>query len=143
LFTDFPSKKVPHLFLTSRDGLLSIPLKGDQSPGELWKNMEKILAYDYSKKPKAALKDISKILVKYDNLDGEESILEEKMQLELEKNGPKSKKLKKMRKELDRIEDDRAKLKAREAKLWDLDLRKKEVAKDLVVSSVEKPANDS
>ncbi|NQU50094.1 MAG: hypothetical protein HQ519_15695 [Planctomycetes bacterium] len=143
LFTEFPGKNVPHLFLTSRDGLLSIPLKGDQSPGELWKHMEKVLTYDYNKKPKGVLKEVTKILIQYDNLDAEESIVEEKMQLELEKNGPKSKKLKKLRKELDRIENDRTKLKSKEAKLMDLDLKRKIVEKDLVRSVKEVPSNES
>ncbi|MBC8406317.1 MAG: hypothetical protein H8E15_13920 [Planctomycetes bacterium] len=143
LFTEFPGNNVPHLFLTSRDGLLSIPLKGDQSPGELWKHMEKVLTYDYNKKPKGVLKEVTKILIQYDNLDAEESIVEEKMQLELEKNGPKSKKLKKLRKELDRIESDRTKLKSKEAKLMDLDLKRKIVEKDLVRSVKEIPSNES
>lgn len=143
LFTEFPGKKTPHLFLTSRDGLLTIPLKGDQSPGELWGHMEKIISYDYNKKPKKSLKEVGKILVQYDNLDAEESIVEEKMQLELEENGPKSKKLKKLRKELERIESDRKKLKGQEAKWMDLDLKRKKVEKDIVHSSKEISATES
>ena len=103
----------------------------------------KISLEDYNKKPKSALKEVTKILIQYDNLDAEESLVEEKMQLELEKNGPKSKKLKKLRKALDRIETDRSKLKAKEGKLMDLDLKRKKVEKDLVHSVKEISATES
>jgi hypothetical protein len=143
MFTEFPAKKVPHLFLTSRDGSYSIPLKGDQSQSELWRAMENILAVDYAKSPRQVLKEVQRFLIKYDNLDGAEAILEEKMQSELEKNGPKSKKLKKVRKELAKIETDRQALKDKEAKLMDLHLRRPKVEKDLVITEVDPAASSS
>jgi ribosomal protein L29 len=143
MFTEFPAKKVPHLFLTSRDGSYSIPLKGDQSQSELWKAMENILAVDYAKSPRPVLKEVKRFLIKYDNLDAAESILEEKMQAELEKNGPKSKKLKKIRKDLAKIETDRQALKDKEAKLMNLHIRRPKVEKDLVINDIDPAASSS
>ena len=136
LFADYPAKDVPHLFLISRDGKLSMPLKGDQSPSELWKKMESVLAYDYKKSPKKALKEVQKLLVKYDTLDEKEALIEERMQLELEENGPKSRKLKKLRAELKDVQKERAALQKKEAKHMDLGLFRKKVEKDVVVSNL-------
>jgi len=136
LFTDYPAKDVPHLFLVSRDGKVSIPLKGDQSPSELWKSMETVLAHDYNKKPKAAIKGMQKLIVKMDTLDDKEAIVEERMQAELEENGPKSKKLKDLRKDLERIQKERAELKAKQDKFADLGIKRKKVEADIVVSNL-------
>lgn len=136
LFADYPGKDVPHLFLVSRDGKISTPLKGDQSPSELWEKMESVLAYDYKKDPKKALKEVQKILVKYDTLDEKEALLEERMQLELEENGPKSRKLKKLKAELESVQKERDSLKKNEAKLMDLGLFRKKVEKDVVISNL-------
>jgi len=136
LFADYPAKDVPHLFLISRDGKVSVPLKGDQSPGELWEKMEQIIAYDYKKSPKKALKEVQKLLVKYDTLDEKEALIEERMQLELEENGPKSKKYKKLKAELADVQKERADLKKKEAKHMDLGLIRKKVEKDVVISNL-------
>jgi hypothetical protein len=136
LFANYKAKDVPHLFLVSRDGKVSTPLKGDQSPSELWKKMEGVLAYDYKKSPKSPIKEISKLLMKYDMLDAKEALIEERMQLELEANGPKSKKLKKMRAELASVIEEREDMRKREVKLMDLGLFRKEVEKDVVISNL-------
>lgn len=133
LFSEYPAKTMPHLFLVSRDGSLSVPLKGDQSQTELWKAMAKILDTDYKKDYEPALKEVKRILVQYDTLDAEEALKEEKMQLELEANGPKSKKLKKLQQELVSIEKERKKLMINESKWMDLGLKRKKVDKDAVL----------
>ncbi len=136
LFSEYPAKSMPHLFLVSRDGSKAIPLKGDQSQTELWKAMESVIAVDYKKKYEPSLKEVKKILVRYDTLDAEEALKEERMQLELEANGPKSKKLKKLQLELLRVEKERKKLKLREAKLMDLGLKREKVEKDIVLTNL-------
>lgn len=136
LFAEFPAKDMPHLFLVSRDAEIMVPLEGDQSPSELWDAMEEVLDHDYKKKPKSALRDLQKLLVDFDTLDAREAILEERMQLELEEEGPKSRKYKELREELDELQEEREDLKKDQAKLFDLGLRRKEVETDRVVSNL-------
>ena len=113
------------------------PIQGLMScTAPAWKKMESVLAYDYKKSPKKALKEVQKLLVKYDTLDEKEALIEERMQLELEENGPKSRKLKKLRAELKDVQKERAALQKKEAKHMDLGLFRKKVEKDVVVSNL-------
>jgi hypothetical protein len=115
-------KKTPHLFVCSADGSSVIPLKGDQAQGELWSAMSDILANDYKKDADTSVKNLMKILAEYDHIDSMEDLYQEKIQAEIEKRGPKSSKLRKMRAKVKTYSNRRDQLKKEEAKLFELGL---------------------
>ena len=119
----FSEKHPPHLFLANADGENLIPLKGDQSRTELWDGMLALLEMEYSKDAKKALRNIQRLLDEYDTLDGREDLLLEQLEAEIEKNGPKSYKLDKIRKNIARIASAKEKALAKEAKASELGLK--------------------
>ncbi len=126
---DHPFRKVfaeehpPHLFLAHWDGSNPIPLRGDQSRVELWDHMYTALAAEYRKDAHHAVKEIEKILAQYDMLDEKIARLEIAIDDEIERNGPKSRKLKKLRKDLAKVQEEMESWKKAEEKLSDLGLK--------------------
>ncbi|MFK7739245.1 MAG: hypothetical protein AB8H80_02890 [Planctomycetota bacterium] len=116
-------KKVPHLFFADPSGANKAALPGDQSQSQLWKVMFGYLNRCYDENAKSAIKGLRKILTSYDKLDAEEQLVRARIDKEIEKNGPKSKKLKKFDKQLDKLEAQREKLRKREQELRDLALK--------------------
>jgi len=119
----FTQKHPPHLFLASWDGSTVIPMTGLQSQGVLWKNMEKMLKAHYKKDSKRAVKEVIKLLSHYDYLDASKAELEDRYEEELVKRGPKSPKLKQLKKKMDSLEKKRKLALARESKIRNLELR--------------------
>lgn len=119
----FPEEHPPHLFLARWDGSNATPLKGDQSRTELWGHMHAMLESEYKGDAEKATKEIEKIISQYDVLDEKIARLEIAIDDEIERRGPKSKKLKKLKKDLDKAQSEMEDCKKREAKLSDLKLR--------------------
>ncbi|MDP6962638.1 MAG: hypothetical protein QGF46_00570 [Planctomycetota bacterium] len=120
----FEGNHPPHLFVSRWDGSNAIPLRGDLSRSELLGNMYTMLKAEYKKDAKKATKEIVKLLYVYDMLDEKIQRLEITIDDELEQRGPKSKKLKKYRSQLEDAKKEMAKTKEKEKKLSDLQLRK-------------------
>ena len=118
----FGEKDPPHLFVCSRDGSNLVPLRGDQSRTELWDAMLSVLEIEYRKDPEKAVREITKLLAEYDHLDSMEDWKEEQIDAEIERKGPKSNKLKKLRKQLEDLKRQKAKALEREKKWQDLGL---------------------
>ncbi|MGB0685344.1 MAG: hypothetical protein ACPGQD_04045 [Planctomycetota bacterium] len=118
--TLFEEENPPHLFLARWDGSNPIPLRGDLSRTELWDNMYTMLAQEYKKDASKAVKEIERIIAQYDVYDEKIARLEIAIDDEIERAGPKSRKLKKKRKDLDKAKADLAELKADEAKASEL-----------------------
>lgn len=116
-------KKVPHLFFADPNGDNKTALPGDQSQSQLWKVMFTYLDRCYDENAKAAIKQLRKILTQYDKLDSQEDLVRSRIDKEIEKNGPKSKKLKKFDKQLAKLEAQRVKLRKKEQELRDLALK--------------------
>jgi hypothetical protein len=119
----FAQEHPPHLFLARPDGTGVVPMSGEQSQAELWQAMSGMLKDFYARDPEVAIKDWLKIMTQYDALDLQEQTVAERFDAELEKNGPKSKKLGELKAELDRMLKQRARLEEQEKKLRDLGLR--------------------
>ena len=122
----FAEEHPPHLFLAHWDGSNPIPLRGDQSRVELWENMYTVLATEYRKDAHKAVKEIEKILAQYDMLDEKIARLEIAIDDEIERRGPESKKLKKLRKDLAKTQAEMESWQKAEAKLSDLGLKAKD-----------------
>lgn len=114
--------KVPHLFFADPNGDHKKALPGDQSQSDLWKVMFQYLDRCYDESAKSAIKKLRKLLGQYDKLDAQEDLVRARIDKEIEKNGPKSRKLKKFNKDLDKLAKDREKLREEEKELRDLAL---------------------
>lgn len=121
----FPEEHPPHLFIARWDGSNATPLRGDQSRTELWDHMHSMLESEYKGDYRKATKEIEKIIYQYDVLDEKIARLEIAIDDEIERKGPKSKKLKKLQKDLDKAQKEMDDSKKREANLTSqLKLRK-------------------
>lgn len=120
----FPEKHPPHLFLARWDGSEVLPLKSDLSRTELNGHLYTMLAREYKKPADKAVKEIERIIAQYDVLDEKMLRLEVAIDDEIERNGPESRKLKKMFKELQAHEKRMDQLKKDEAKVSKLGLKK-------------------
>ena len=116
-------KKVPHLFFADPSGEHKLALPGDQSQSDLWKVMFKYLGRCYDENAKTSIKKLRKLLSQYDKLDAQEDLVRARIDKEIEKNGPKSRKLKKFDKDLAKLAKEREGLRQDERDLRDLALK--------------------
>ena len=114
---------MPHLFFADPNGDNKSALPGDQSQSQLWKVMFAYLDRCYDENAKVAIKQLRKVLSQYDKIDAQEDLIRSRIDKEIEKNGPKSKKLAKFHKQLDKVAKERKELRAKEAELRDLALK--------------------
>jgi hypothetical protein len=119
----FDQEHPPHLFMARWDGSDAIPLKGDQSRTELWDTMLAMLGRSYLGDAREAIAEIEKVIAQYDVMDARIALIEERMEQTVEDEGPKSKKLKTLKKDLDEAHAKLAELKQREKHLSDLGLK--------------------
>jgi hypothetical protein len=117
----FAGDEPPHLFVTRRDGSLSLPLSGQQSQTELWAALEEVLDAEYEVDAEKAVKRIYRLLDKFDELDRAAARLAANLSDEIEKKGPTSGKIRKIKKDLDELEDERKLTRAELDRLRDLD----------------------
>lgn len=90
----FPGDDSEHLFLTTRDGTLKIPLESSTSRVELCSSMSKVLAAAYAKDPSPLFKELHTLGDRLDVLDQHVKELEAKKAELMEnagKNGDKQK----------------------------------------------------
>jgi len=119
----FPEKDPPHLFLAMPDGSGVVGLSGAQSQKELWQAMTSVLRQAYVQDPSRAVKDHLKLLARFDHLDSREDLLEEQIDLEIEKRGPRSPKVRRLGRELEKIRAQRREALEREKEITALELR--------------------
>ncbi len=119
----FEEEHPPHLFISRWDGSDAIPLEGDRSKSELWDNMTRMLDSEYLGNSKKALKKLEMVMSQYDVMDERLNRLEQQAEEEVEKAGPKSRKLKKILKNLQAAQDEMASLKVREKEASNLELK--------------------
>lgn len=106
----FPKKDAEHLFVSSPDGTLRVGLESEGSRTELWASMLEVLKAEYKKKPTSALKKIAHCLDELDVVDERRAQLSLRRDEILEKDGPGSRKLKKVAKDLAKLEAKRDEL---------------------------------
>jgi hypothetical protein len=128
--------RVPHLFFVDPDGANKMELPGDQAQTVLWETMFSYLERCYAENAKAAIKELRQVLGQYDKLDDEEKLTKERLERELEKNGPESPKVKKFESDLQKLGKEREKLVAREKDLRDLALKEMTTGKPEAAKSV-------
>ena len=119
----FDAPHPPHLFLCMPDGTNLIPLDGKQSQTMLWKAMAHLLGLSYEKDPEEAVKNLRRLMERYDHLDAAEDSLREQLEKEVEAHGPKSAKVQSLEAKLQKLRAEREQMKAEEAKAADLGLR--------------------
>lgn len=112
----FVKAQPEHLFVSSLDGSNHDPLESQTSRTELWKAMRGLLGKEYKRKPDSSVKKIARILDRMDGADARFNRLSERRDDVLERDGPRSKKLKKIVAEIDEVIAERLKLR-REAVL--------------------------
>lgn len=117
----FDQDSPSHLFISTRDGSNTFSLSGQQSQTELWNAMVEVLSDVYADDPENRIQGMYQILDKLDQLDQADGRLHTKFSDELEKRGPKSSKLKKIRKNIDELKKDRDELLAELADLRELE----------------------
>ncbi len=115
--------RIPHLFFVDPDGSNKTELPGDQTQTVLWATMFSFLERCYSEDAKAAIKQLRPLLSQYDKCDAEEQLIKNRLDKELEKNGPASPKLKELDADLVKVAKQREKLRAKERELRDLALK--------------------
>ena len=119
----FDREHPPHVFIASFDGQNAVEMCGTYTQGELWKAIYATLEREYVKDAKSALKELVKLLSQYDNFDSMEDEIRDRMEKELEKNGPKSPKIAAMKKDLADLEKQRQVARAKEKQIMDIGLR--------------------
>lgn len=123
--------RIPHLFFADPDGQNRKELPGDQPQSVLWDTMFDYLDRCYAEDAKSAVKELRQVLGQYDKIDAREQEIKGRIDREIEKNGPKSAKLKKLDRDLGKLTKEREKLAAREREL-----------RDLALQAMEAPAED-
>lgn len=119
----FEGDNPPHVFVSLHDGTGLIPFDGRQTQTELWNGMTKLIETAYEKKPKPAIRSMLKFLSKFDMLDAKEKDLSDRIEKEREKRGPQHAKVRKLRKELERIQAEKARTMKLAKAVCDLKLR--------------------
>ena len=122
----FPGDDPSHLFVARPDGSGRIDLAGDQSRTELWDSMEALLSSEYKDEPKGSLKGLLRLLDEFDEVDLEIAQLEQKLDDVIEKDGPESKKVKKIKRELTDLFAEKNDLRAKAVKVSELELKPRE-----------------
>ncbi|MHC5063734.1 MAG: hypothetical protein ACYTG5_07155 [Planctomycetota bacterium] len=118
----FEVKRPPHVILARWDGSEPVAFAGDQSQGKLWKAMYKVLDREYDDDPKKVIRQLQKIYAQYDRIDGLKDTVKDRIEAEVEKRGPRSNKLPKLRKKLASLDKERDELIAQEEEIRKLAL---------------------
>lgn len=119
----FDEEHPPHLFVCRWDGGDPVALKGDQSRTELWDAMSLMLERSYVRDAHVAVAEIEKIIAQYDVLDARIDQIQRGIEKVAEDEGPKSKKMKALQKDLDGARRELEDLKRREKAASDLGLK--------------------
>lgn len=109
----FEGEDPPHLFVGTRDGSLRRDLNGAQSRTELWKHLDEVLDLAYVEPYEDALKELQKLLNEFDEVDVRMGELNASLNARIEDDGPRSRKVKKLRDKLAKLEKELGELRAR------------------------------
>lgn len=126
----FQLEQPEHLFVASIDGSNHKPLESQTSRVELWTSMRGLIAEEYKGDADKNIVKIAKIIDKLDVVDQRYLDLQERRDAILVKEGPKSRKLKKLQKNLAKAEADRVKLFKQIEKESQLKLKRVPASKD-------------
>jgi hypothetical protein len=118
----FPGGKAEHLFLTTRDGSLRIPLESERSRTELWRSMVLVLSADYRSDPQRSVRELQGLLNELDTVDQKLERLQMRRDKLLETDGPGSGRLVKVQEQLDEANEERDALLAEVAQASALEL---------------------
>ena len=119
----FDGEHPPHLFLCDPDGGSAATFDGGQTQSGLKQVMYEMLKRHYTKDPRQAIREMHKLLSHYDHLDSREVEIRERLDNEIERNGPKSPKVAEIERDLAEIDKQRKAAKAKEQQLCDLGLK--------------------
>lgn len=120
----FVLEATEHLFVASIDGSNHAPLESETSRVELWESMKKLIAAEYKGDAEKSIVKVAKVIDKLDVVDQRYLDLQERRDDILVKEGPKSRKLKKLQKSLAEVEADRVKLFKEIEKATELELKR-------------------
>lgn len=113
----FAEEHPAHLFLCDPKGENVVLLEGNQTQGDLWKSMERVLALHYDGNPKKVLRELQKVFAQYDNVDSQEDEVRQRLNSEIERRGPDSPKVQKFEARLAELAAERQKWIEREAEV--------------------------
>ena len=125
----YQEDKPPQLFMASADGSTVVPFDYTASRADLKKEMTRVLDEYYTKSPSRVINDLVKVLSRFDKLDRKIQDLKENLDVAIESSGPRSKKAKKLMKELERAEEERSELESKKDELRKIPLKGEELAK--------------
>jgi hypothetical protein len=121
----FDDKDPEHMFMCAADGSTRITLESERSRVELWDSMSTVLKASYAKEPEAQLRKMQNAIDDFDLVDQRVDAIERRIDDILESDGPESRKLKKLKSELETAQKERAELfKAIDQATAELKLRK-------------------
>jgi hypothetical protein len=103
----FDHEDPEHMFMSARDGANKLPMESERSRAELWDNMMEVLAANYEEEPASQVKQMAKLIDRFDVVDTEIFDLEADVDQVLEKKGPGDKKLKKLNRKLEDAREER------------------------------------
>ncbi|MEC7583400.1 MAG: hypothetical protein VYE77_03720 [Planctomycetota bacterium] len=109
-----------HLFLAQADGKELQRFDDKQSQKTLWKAMNKVLKANYKASAERNVKALLKLLAQFDVVDEKQERLLRELDKELETNGPRTARFRKLKGELDALTEDRKELLAQERQLREL-----------------------
>lgn len=121
----FEGEHPPHAFLARHDGSNIIALEANANQSDLWQAMHTMLASEYSKDARKAVKELELLVAQYDMFDEKITRLEFDYEHEVEKSGEDSRKSKKLKKRLDKLNKELEGLQKEEASLSELGLKPK------------------
>ena len=113
----------PHLFICAADGKSKKVFTGAQPQSLLQRELNKLINIAYKKKPKPAIQAMMKFLTKFDMYDLRESELLTQIDLAREASGPKSPRVKKIQKTLEKVRLKKAKAMKMAKAVCDLKLK--------------------
>ena len=113
----FADEHPAHLFLADPGGVNLVPLEGNQTQGDLWKSMERVIDEHYDGSVKNVLRELQKVFAQYDNVDSLEDEVRQRLNREIERRGPDSPKVAKMQKRIEELQAQRKKWIEREAEV--------------------------
>lgn len=124
----FDGKSPPHLFVCDADGKNLVPLESERSRTELWDVLGHALARSYEKDARASLKQLAKLLDRYDVVDAQIAALEMSFENTIERKGPRSPKLASIQRDLEKRRKELADLDLEFRKASELQLARKALA---------------
>jgi vacuolar-type H+-ATPase subunit I/STV1 len=135
----FAEKNPPRMILSTWDGKKTLELLGTRKAKCSWKKLAKILDMEYRRNPDKAMKELGKLLSKYDFLDAREKELES--QLASAKDKDRASKVKSCEKKIAELAKEREEAFALETKVRDLLLERELARKEKEKTEAKTDAN--